>query len=75
MIFCFILILIFSYINISILIFICVVSVYRFRLCLILQYDGSSDTYKSFLKGLNITFVVLFCFEATLKIIAYRLVS
>ena len=43
--------------------------------CLFLQYHGSSETYKEFLKGLNITFVVLFCFEAILKIIAYRLVS
>eukprot|EP00794_Sanderia_malayensis_P016019 gene16019-17636_t len=40
---------------------------------LMMQYDGADQLYKDVLQGLNITFTVLFCFEAALKIIAYRI--
>ncbi|XP_057290676.1 voltage-dependent calcium channel type A subunit alpha-1-like isoform X2 [Hydractinia symbiolongicarpus] len=40
---------------------------------LMMKYDGNPEPYKEMLRSLNIAFTALFCIEAALKIIAYRL--
>jgi len=40
---------------------------------LMMKYDGNSDNYRHMLMALNISFTAMFCVEAALKLVAYRI--